>query len=197
LLLHGIGSNEEDLMGLAPYLDPRFFIVSARAPIPLRAAAYAWFDLYFTQEGPTGNMEEAEHSRSLLIQFIQELIAAYDLDARRVYLMGFSQGAIMSLIVGLTQPDVVAGIVAMSGRLPQEIRPQIASPDQLSGLPILVVHGVQDQVLPIEYGRSMRDQLQQLPLALTYREYEMGHQVSGASLTDSVLWLQQRLQASR
>ncbi|MEJ7606278.1 MAG: hypothetical protein WKF37_08415 [Bryobacteraceae bacterium] len=60
LLLHGVGSNEQDLMGLAEKLDPRFFVISARAPITLQRGSYAWYKIQFTAAGY--DMDVAEGS---------------------------------------------------------------------------------------------------------------------------------------
>src|SRR5688572_12223976 len=77
LLLHGVGSHEHDLIGLAPYVDPRFFVVSARGPITLAPGAYAWFHVEFTSAGPSIIPEEAESSRVRLIRFIDETTERY------------------------------------------------------------------------------------------------------------------------
>jgi phospholipase/carboxylesterase len=197
LLLHGVGSNEDDLITLAPYLDRRFFVVSARAPYTLAPGAYAWFHVAFTPDGPSIDAEEAERSRVALLAFINELLTAYQLDAERVYLLGFSQGAIMSQSLALTQPDPLAGIVAMSGRILPEVEAQLAAPEPLTGLPVLVVHGTDDTVLPIRYGRAARDRWATLPVALTYREFPMGHQISAESLQTITVWLTARLDSER
>lgn len=193
ILLHGIGSNEQDLMGLAPSLDGRFLMVSARAPITLERGSYAWFHIQFTPSGIVIKPEEAEASRLLILKFVDEVVEAYGADATRVYLMGFSQGCIMSLAASLTHPDKFAGVVGMSGRLMPEIEPLIAPPEKLRGFPITIVHGTQDQVLPISYGRGIRDKLQMLPVDLTYREYPMPHTVSPESLRDVAAWLTTQL----
>jgi len=193
LLLHGVGSHEDDLMGLAPYLDRRFLIVSARGPVTLAPGMYAWFQVVLDPAHPIINPEQAESSRRAIIRFIGEAVETYQADAARVYLMGFSQGAIMSLSIALTEPSTAAGVVAMSGRLLPEVLPLLASPDALRGLPILLQHGTADQVLPIHYGRTARDHLAALPVDLTYREYPMGHQVSDESLADAAAWLRGRL----
>ena len=104
ILLHGVGSNEQDLMGLAPSLDGRFLIVSARAPISLSQGAYAWFHIQFTPNGIVIRPEEAEASRLQLLKFVDEVVEAYQADPARVFLMGFSQGSIMSLAASLTSP---------------------------------------------------------------------------------------------
>jgi phospholipase/carboxylesterase len=193
ILLHGIGSNEQDLMGLEPYLDRRLLIVSARAPNLYGWDGYAWFEIEWLPNGMAINRAQAEQSRDLIIRFIGEAVVAYGADPARVYLMGFSQGAMMSGWVALTQPELVAGAALMSGRIPEEVRAQVAAPERLAGKPFLVVHGTYDQVLPIEFGRASRDLLQQLPVELTYREYPMAHEVSAQSLTDVVAWLSARL----
>ena len=193
LLLHGVGSNEHDLFGLAPMLDPRFVVVSLRAPITLAPGSYAWFHVEFTPQGSLINPAEAEQSRQILIETIQQAVAAFGANPQRVYLMGFSQGAIMSASVALTRPDLVAGAVLMSGRILPEIQPRMVEPEQLAGLPILTVHGSADTVLPIHNGRASRDLLSKLPVKLTYKEYAMGHEVTPQSLRDVQAWLGERL----
>jgi phospholipase/carboxylesterase len=193
VLLHGYGSNEHDLFGLAPYLDPRFLIVSARAPHMLMPGGYAWFELEWTDAGVVLDFAQAEASRELAAGFVGEAAAAYGADPRRVYLCGFSQGAIVGAGVALTEPELVAGAVLMSGRVPEQLRPRIAPPERLAGKPFLVVHGVYDEVLPIANGRASRALLETLPVALTYKEYPMAHEVSAASLADITEWLAARL----
>ena len=193
LLLHGVGSNEYDLFELAPLLDKRFLILSLRAPNTLGPGSYAWFDVAFTPQGPVIDPVQAEQSRQLLIDFIGQAVSAYGANPRQVYLMGFSQGAIISAGVALTRPDLVAGAVLMSGRILPEIQPMMASNEQLKDLPVLVVHGTRDTVLPVYNGRASRDLLAGLPVDLTYHEYVMGHEVSPESLADVTRWLSERL----
>jgi len=193
VLLHGVGSNEEDLMGLAPYLDPRFFIVSVRAPITLGHWAYGWFSLQLTSGGMVHDPEEAERGRQAVEQVIDELVAAYDVDPERIYLAGFSQGAIMSLATLLKDPKKVAGAVIMSGCLLPELIDKPVDTAALEGFPILIVHGANDGVLPIAMGRQIRDYLSNLPVSLTYHEYPMGHQVNQQSLDDIAAWLKAQI----
>ena len=70
-------------------------------------------------------------------------------------------------------------------------------PERLDGFPVIVQHGVRDQVLTIDYGRASRDFLSSLPVDLTYREYEMGHQITDESLHDVTTWLSARLDRPR
>lgn len=193
LLLHGIGSNEEDLFGLAPYLDERFLVVSARAPVALDYGGFGWFRIDFTPGGMIADVEQAKRSLAMLPGFIDGLVETYGADGRRVYPMGFSQGAMMSLALTLTSPERVAGVVAMSGRLPKQDLGLEPDEEAVAGKPILVTHGIYDPVLPVENGRSVRDYLSELPVELTYREYPMAHEVSMESLRDVTQWLTEAL----
>ncbi len=88
-----------------PALDPRLLVLSLRAPHVRGPDRYAWYGITFTPEGPVHVPEQAESSRQLLIQFIAEAVAAFGADGQRVYLIGFSQGAILSEAVALTAPE--------------------------------------------------------------------------------------------
>lgn len=193
LLLHGYGANEDDLFGLAPYVDERFLVLTARAPVRIGMGMYAWFRLGFTPEGILIDPKEVEEARQVLRRFVSEVISAYDVDTNAVFLMGFSQGAMMSLDLALREPEMVAGVVAMSGRIMPTSLESTAAPDRLTGLPIFIAHGTQDAVLPIAHGRATRDRLNDLPVSLTYREYEMGHEVSETSFRDITEWLKLQL----
>jgi phospholipase/carboxylesterase len=193
LLLHGIGSNEDDLFSLSPYLDRRCLIVSARAPIVMGPASFGWFNIEFTPQGLVADVAEAEQSRLLLLKFIDEIVETYPVDPDCIFLAGFSQGAMMSLSVALSNPKRVKGLVAMSGRLPAEVMNKITQPEELAEMPIFVSHGLYDAVIPIELGRECRHNLERLPVALTYREYPMGHEVSNESLRDVVSWFAKTL----
>jgi len=195
LLLHGVGSNEEDLFALAPELDGRFLVISARAPNQIGPGAHAWFHVEFTADGPQHNPEMAAASRALLVRFLDEVAEEYGVDPGRSYLMGFSQGAIMSLYVALTNPRRVAGVVGMSGRVLPEAEAEMAPAEDFNGLPVVYVHGTQDAVLPIQFGRAAREVLSKLPVDLTYREFDMPHTVSRESFEVVRAWLTARLDA--
>ena len=193
LMLHGVGSNERALMGLAGELDDDFLVVGARGPVTFGPDAYGWFHVQFTSEGPIINTGEAEESRQTLVRFVDELVEFYGADPSRVYLMGFSQGTIVALSVALTRPDKVAGVVAQSGRILPEIRLLLAPPEALEGLQILLTHGTGDPKLSIRYARQSRQTLSALGIDLEYREYPMGHEISQRSLMDVAAWLGSRL----
>jgi len=110
LILHGRGADEGDLLGLAGALDPRLLVVAARAPFPL-GIGYHWYDLLHLGEPEPITFAR---SSSLLDRFIGEIVEGYGLDADHLYLAGFSQGAMMSATMTLSQPSrTAAGSVSI------------------------------------------------------------------------------------
>ena len=137
---------------------------------------------------------QAEASRRALVELLPALAREHGTDPARVFLLGFSQGAILSLALGLTRPDLVRGLVLHSGRVLPGFRERMAAPAALAELDALVVHGLDDEVIPVERGREVRDLL--APLLgdrLEYREHPGGHGVTPATLTDVRRWLTARL----
>jgi phospholipase/carboxylesterase len=189
LLMHGVGSNEEDLFSLADYLPESALIVSTRAPYVMGPGSYAWFQ--FDVEGTERiiNTEQAEVSRKLIVQFIGQLKERFTFDEKQVYLCGFSQGGIMAYSVGLTHPELVKGIAVMSGRLLDEVKPLIVANAALSGLKIFISHGTQDNVLDIHFARDSYAYLKTLNSTPFYKEYPEVHTINNEMLFDLVKWL--------
>lgn len=187
LLLHGVGSNEQDLMSLAPYMPDNFTVISPRGPFVLGEGRYAWYQVDFTTGKPQINAGQEEQSREIIRDFIAQVKAIYSLD--EVYLGGFSQGAIMSYTIGLTEPELVTGIIAFSGRILQEIRPLVADTDSLKNLEVFIAHGTQDATLPVHYAREAKAYLESKGIIPAYHELDMGHQITGEVIVDVREWL--------
>src|SRR5512138_3183902 len=111
VLLHGIGADELDLLPVADALDPRLRVVSLRAPYEAEPMGYAWYALDWSATPPAPDLEQAERSRALLAAVIPELALRAGADASSTFLLGFSQGAILSLCLALTAPELVRGVI--------------------------------------------------------------------------------------
>ncbi|MCF8451405.1 MAG: hypothetical protein K9G49_16150 [Taibaiella sp.] len=191
ILLHGYGGDEQNLFQLRRYFPENFIIVAARAPQSVPGAGYRWFERDNSIRKYTGRKEDLERSRKLVLKFTSEVVKKYHADPTRVYVMGFSQGAIMSYEAGLTAPKLYRGIGVLSGLLPQSLKPMIAKPDALSQLRIFVAHGTADGVLSFEDGKAAVDHLISLGLKPAFHSYkDMGHNISADVVTDLVKWLQ-------
>ena len=118
LLLHGYGSNEEDLFSFASELPEEYYVISARAPYDMGFGSYAWYAINFdANENKFSDIPQAQQSRDIIANFIDELIANYPIDSTNVSLIGFSQGTILSYAVALSYPEKIQRVVAMSGYL--------------------------------------------------------------------------------
>jgi phospholipase/carboxylesterase len=197
LLLHGVGANERDLFPLAPELDPRLLALALRAPLTRGPNSYAWFTVAFLPTGFKIAPEQLDASRQRVVEFIHAAVARYDADPERVYLLGFSQGAITSLTVALTEPEPLAGVIALSGRIPPEAEPWIVAPERTAGLPVFLAHGRRDSVIPYEWAERARPLLERQRVALEYHAYDMGHQIAAQTLADLAAWLTAHLDAPR
>jgi phospholipase/carboxylesterase len=188
LMLHGRGADEHDLLGLAGALDPRLLVVSARAPLPL-GWGHHWYELL---DIGRPDLETFARSLSLLHEFIPQVVAGYNIDPQRLYLLGFSQGAMMSGAVVLTRPELAAGAVLLSGYLPLHAGPPIQE-ERLAGYPFFVAHGSHDPVIPVAFGREARDFLTRAGTDLTYREYPSDHRIVEPELAEVAAWLTARI----
>lgn len=191
LLLHGYGSNEEDLFSFAQELPDTYYIVAARAPYDLMYGSYAWYAINFdADENKFSDIPQAQESRDVVIRLIEELVANYPIDAQEVTLIGFSQGSILSYAVALSYPEKIKGVVAMSGYWNPEIAVTNFAQKDASKLNFFVSHGTSDQVIPVEWARKSVPALEQLGVTIEYKEYPVGHGVSPQNFYDFRNWLQ-------
>lgn len=189
VLLHGHAANEGDLLGLVPYLDERFHIAAVRAPQRIAAGSYGWFRVTFAGTGPIVHEGEESDSRRRLAAFLDDMVARHAIDATRIYLLGFSQGASVALAFALTVPGQIAGVVALSVRFPREVVPTLAPAERIAGSAMFLAHGIHDDIVPIGRARATREFLCGLGVDLVYREYVSGHQIAPQALSDAAAWL--------
>ena len=116
-------------------------------------------------------------------------------DRGRVYLAGFSQGAMLTLAIALTEPEKIAGAAVLSGRLVAAVRDNHAAPERLRGFPILVTHGTDDHQIPVRSAHDIRQALKPMGLAVDYHEFESGHYISDFNVSVLDQWLRRRLTA--
>lgn len=191
LLLHGYGSNEEDLFSFASELPDEYYVVSVRAPYDLQPYGHAWYAIHFdADENKFSDDVQAIESRELIIQFIDELIAKYPINETQVSLIGFSQGAILSYATALSYPEKIARVVALSGYLNEKIIKEDFENKDLSNLKLFISHGTVDQVIPVDWARKAKPFMENLGLDVMYKEYPIGHGVAPQNFYDFKNWLE-------
>ena len=193
LLLHGYGSNEEDLFSFASELPEEYYIVSARAPYDLTAGSYGWYAIDFdADENKFSDLTQARASRDLIAAFIDEISESYPIDKTNVTLIGFSQGTILGYAVALSYPEKVKRLVGLSGYLNLDIVADGYQKKDHSRLTIFASHGVVDQVIPVAWARKAQPILENLHIPLVYKEYPIGHGVSTQNFHDFKKWLENK-----
>lgn len=190
LLLHGYGSNEADLFSFANELPDTYYVISLRAPHDLQYGSYAWYSINFDADSSKfSNLDEARISREIVLSTLDELQEKYPIDPNAVTLIGFSQGAILSYAVALSQPERIQRVAALSGYLNSEIAVPGFVQNNLSNLQIYTSHGTVDQVIPVDWARNAPAELRSLGIQVEYHEYPIGHGVSPQNFYDLNQWL--------
>ncbi|MDF3077878.1 MAG: serine esterase [Sphingobacteriaceae bacterium] len=187
ILLHGVGSNEQDLFSLEGQLPSDYYIIAPRGQFTLAPDRYAWYNVDFSTGKPLYNKEQEASSREVISTIIEQVKEEYALD--EIYLGGFSQGAIMSYTTGLSHPGKVTGVIALSGRLLDEIKPVLSKDEYPQKLRVFVAHGTHDGTLPVAYAREAKAYLETLEVQLSYKEYNIGHQINSEVIDDLNDWL--------
>jgi len=194
ILLHGYGSDENDLFSFAEEMPEELFIISAKAPYPMQPYGNAWYAIHFDNEnGKFSDDIQAIKSRDMIATFIDQVIENYPVDASKINLLGFSQGSILSYAVALTYPEKIDNVIALSGYINKEIFGQDYLKNDLSQLSFYCSHGSADQVIPIEWARRTKPFFENLGVDFTYSEFPVGHGVAPQNFFELKEWLQKRL----
>ena len=194
ILLHGYGSNEEDLFSFATELPEDLIIISARAPQNLGFGSYSWYTINFTaSQGKFSDIPEAIAARDLIADFIDEIQERYKIAPTKTFLLGFSQGTILSYAVALSYPEKVQKIIALSGYINAELLPKNIDTKDYTKLDFFISHGSADQVIPVEWANKAPKFLNELHIKNCYQEYPVGHGVAPKNFFDFKNWIEERL----
>lgn len=189
VLLHGRGSDERDLMGLAPYLPAEAVVVAPRAPFAAAAWGYgpgwAWYRFL---EGDRPEPETFETSQGALREFLEQLPEHLPVSPGPLVLGGFSQGGTMSLAHALRHPGDVPMVLNFSGFLADHPGVRLA-PETVLGTRFFWGHGTQDPNIPFALAQKGRAALRAVGAELEARDYRMGHSIAPEELRDAVEWM--------
>ncbi|MGG3564817.1 alpha/beta fold hydrolase [Neobacillus rhizosphaerae] len=188
-VMHGIGSNEQNMLSLVNGLEDSFFIFSVRGHLT-QGPGFA----YFTIQGyGKPHREVFDDGIKKLAKFIDYASIKYEIDPQQLYLLGFSQGAIVSMTLALTLGNKIKGVVALSGYIPQFVKEEyMTNPGK--HLSVFISHGEFDQVLPFEWGKENVDYFTELGVPVTFKAYLEGHTVTEKNLQDFQSWILNDLQ---
>ena len=187
-LLHGYGSHEEDLFSFANYLPEEYLIISLRAPLSLSFGGYAWYSIHFNeQQDKWSDDAEAKKAQEIILYNIDYHLEQFKLKGQKVSLLGFSQGAILSWAVGLSHPERIDQLIALSGYVNENIFSYAEK--GLDQLRIFSSHGTQDPTLPIDWARKGIALVEKKEISVAYKEYPQGHGINQDNFNDLLSWL--------
>ncbi len=195
LTLHGRGANAFDLLGLAPHLcGGKFLMICPQGPLEMPigpdAVGYAWYPM--SMGGPP-DVAAILSSQRQLLDFLNDCLQRYPIDVKKLALLGFSQGGVIAYSLALAYPERFAALAVLSSWLPKELVQELSIGEGVRSLPALVQHGTQDPMIEVDRARDSVQRLRDLRLPLTYREYDMGHEISPRSLSDLSVWLEEKV----
>ena len=187
-LLHGYGSHEEDLFSFANYLPEEYLIISLRAPLSLSFGGYAWYSIHINeQQDKWSDNAEAKKAQEIILYNIDYHLEQFKLKEQKVSLLGFSQGAILSWAVGLSHPERIDKLIALSGYVNEDIF--VYAKEGLDQLRIFSSHGTKDPTLPIEWARKGIALVEKKEISVAYKEYPQGHGINQDNFNDLLSWL--------
>ncbi len=193
IMLHGFGSDENDLFSFASELPEKYAIISLKAPIRLEPYGNAWYNIYFdNSQGKFSDDEQAIASRELVSKCIDEVIEKYKIDKNNITLLGFSQGTILSFAVALSYPEKVKNVIGLSGYINEEILKDNFEKNDFSKLKVYTSHGSVDQVIPVQWARKTEPFLKNLNIDCTYSEFPVGHGVAPQNFYELKNWLEKQ-----
>lgn len=189
VLLHGHGSNENDLFSLCDKIPDNWIVVSVRGPYKLAENSYRWYDVKMVNGKITITIDEEERSRKKLLKLIDDITKKYKADSRKIIVAGFSQGANMAQSLGLSEPNLIAGFAVFSGRFVEEFIPYISNSTALKNSKAFISHGSGDNLLPKHYCEDNIRKLKNLDIQITYCEDTNGHSISAKQWNEFSKWL--------
>ena len=154
-MLHGYGSNYNDLISLSDFFGDNYLYISIQANHPLDLNSYCWWSLHFDSNNTVkSNFEQAKYSVENLNKFIQnEIIQKYDINSENIVLLGFSQGAMLAYALSLNFYDMYKKVIGLSGKILKEIIKPV-SIEKYIDHKFYCSHGILDQTIPISYARE-------------------------------------------
>lgn len=183
-LLHGYGSNEEDLFSFVPTLPKDWLIVSFRAPLNTPYEGYSWYDIDFENQERFVDVEQANNALDEILKHMIDITNRYGLTDNETHLCGFSQGGILSYALALKNPELFSKVACLSSYPEQKLLSDVVKGKKLQNLRFFVSHGTDDAVIPLEWGQKGAELLYDLGCYFTFREYMSGHGVNQKNYLD-------------
>ena len=188
ILIHGYGSNMDDLFSFANYLPEQYTIISLHAPLELPFGGGAWYSINFDSNlKKWSNNDEAEDSLTKIIDQIDYFTSTYEINPSNISLIGFSQGAVLSWSLLLDHPYLFRRAICMSGYINQEILQK--SLGEYRNVLAYSSHGLKDFTVPYDWAKSSIEALKENNPKVVFNTYPGGHNVSSENFESILNWI--------
>jgi phospholipase/carboxylesterase len=195
VMLHGLSGDENAMWSFDHALPRSAAAIAPRAPYASELGGTSW-----TRTAARDQLDQVDFQDAIahLARFIPEVTAVYQVNPRRVIVMGFSQGAALSYAFSLAHPGLLRGVIALAGFLPQYNRHSERSAAESKNVfpRYLIIHGTHDEAVPIDRAREARAVLERRGAAVEYHEQRVGHKVSAQGLKEIARWVAETLRES-
>jgi phospholipase/carboxylesterase len=182
--LHGIGYNEKDMLSIVEDLKEEFILIGIRGNLTYEQG----YANYFLKSYGNPERELFDPSLENLKAFIEEACQEYPIDKDRKYLIGFSQGAILSMSLALILGESIKGVVAMNGYIPEFVIEEFPL-KTLKYTSFVVMQGETDEIFPIPVGQENYEYLRKHAGSVKYTIYPSGHEVTADMKRDLISWI--------
>jgi phospholipase/carboxylesterase len=178
ILLHGVGADGENLIEIGSYLSknfPNIYFVAPNAPekFELSNSGYQWFEYWNRSHAQI--ISGLEKASAIVIHYANDLLREFNLDYSKLILMGFSQGAMVSIHTAITTQDNCAGVIGFSGGL---LKVDITKFEVRSNPPMCLIHGGMDDVVPYQLSENTKNILENFNVDVDFHKIEnLGHSI--------------------
>ena len=194
IMLHGYGSDENDLFSFANELPEELFIISFKAPYSLEPHGYAWYAINFdADQNKWNDNEQAKLSMETLVDCIDIACKIYPVNKNNISILGFSQGTILGMATALNHPKKIKNIIGLSGYINHDILPENIKELDYSNLSFYCSHGTVDQVIPIDWARQTPVFLKSLNIEHIYSEFPVGHGIAPKNFYELRDWISTKI----
>jgi len=188
-LLHGYGNNEKQFDELIErYNNNKLLIVSLRAPFRFIVKKNRWYEYSISNGDTLSNQTQITESTNRIMKTIDSIKNKYNIDETKLFIGGFSQGAIMSYKLALLYPQKFSGLIVHSARLPVEFS-IIKSSEHYQNLNVLIIHGNKDKGLTTKWALQGKRLFEKLGSNTEYFETNIGHEMTSETINKILEWL--------
>jgi phospholipase/carboxylesterase len=187
VMLHGWRGDESSMWIFKQVIPAGVAAVTPRAPLELSAREYAWYR--HNGARPAADPASLQEGLEYLVHFLHSLPELYPIDAERLILIGFSQGAAIGNGLALTRPEMIIGMASLAGLIPELPKQDIQTDDRLAGLPVFIAHGTEDPIVPLAEAQKTRELYIRLGADVTYGEYHTKHKMTVEAIKKLKAWV--------